>query len=378
MGSIYRNGKYWYFGYCENGRQKCMTTGIQGDLTDTRKKEIKRDLEIRYERGNLNKGFSLKFNHVIDDYIILKEKEVFRGQRSINTLRSDRQHLKLFSNYVLNKLGRLDITDINRSVLENYMEYRFTVDGCNQTTVGNNIRGIQGFFRYCLDKDHIEVNPTSLLKIPQSLKRTVDQIPSRKEFEDMREYLNQYVVDYLNGDDTYHWVKMISWFQIRTGMRNGEVLMMKWKQNKKTDTGGRHSFSYVYLNPSLSKLIIHFKRRRREIPIKGVIKEVLLKLKDDVKSKVYVFENNHERSKRTNTLYDNTSFSRPFKRLLNEIGIEDTQYSSHTLRHGFITDLIRRDKNIVKIGKIVGHSTTHITELYEHLISSDLEDLIYN
>ena len=160
MGSIYRNGKYWYFGYCENGRQKCMTTGIQGDLTDTRKKEIKRDLEIRYERGNLNKGFSLKFNHVIDDYLKLKEKEVFRGQRSINTLRSDRQHLKLFSKYVLDKLGRLDITDINRSVLENYMEYRFTVDGCNQTTVGNNIRGIQGFFRYCLDKDHIEVNQT--------------------------------------------------------------------------------------------------------------------------------------------------------------------------------------------------------------------------
>ena len=58
------------------------------------------------------------------------------------------------------------------------------------------------------------------------------------------------------------------------------------------------------------------------------------------------------------------------------MGVEDTQYSSHTLRHGFITDLIRKDKNIVKIGKIVGHSTTHITELYEHLISSDLEDLI--
>ena len=95
-------------------------------------------------------------------------------------------------------------------------------------------------------------------------------------------------------------------------------------------------------------------------------------------SKVYVFENVGKGKQKTNTLYDNTSFSRPFKRLLNEIGIEDTQYSSHTLRHGFITDLITKDKNIVKIGKIVGHSTTHITELYEHLISSDLEDLIYS
>ena len=52
-------------------------------------------------------------------------------------------------------------------------------------------------------------------------------------------------------------------------------------------------------------------------------------------------------------------------------------YTSHTLRHGFITNLLREDKSIYRIGTLVGHSTSRITELYGHLISKDLEDLIY-
>ena len=107
---------------------------------------------------------------------------------------------------------------------------------------------------------------------------------------------------------------MISYLQVRTGMRLGEVLLMKWKQNKKTDVGEKHSFSYVYLNPSKTKLTIHFKRNLRLIPIKNDIRDLLIKIQKDTKSKVYVFE-----SVTTKTQFDNTSFSRPFKRLLNEM-----------------------------------------------------------
>ena len=85
---------------------------------------------------------------------------------------------------------------------------------------------------------------------------------------------------------------------------------------------------------------------------------------------LFVFENNK-------TQYDNTSFSRPFKKFLREIKVDD-QYTSHTLRHGKITELLRDDYSISKIGELVGHKTQKITEDYSHLISSDIEDLIYN
>ena len=62
---------------------------------------------------------------------------------------------------------------------------------------------------------------------------------------------------------------------------------------------------------------------------------------------------------------------------LGKIKIDDS-YSSHTLRHGKCTELIRDDFSISKISELVGHKTQKITEDYSHLISSDIEDLIYN
>ena len=377
MGSLYRNRKYWMFSYYQsNGKQTTVSLGDLGTLTKSRKKEIKRDLELRYENKSLNKRGGMKLEYLVEDYLELKTKEVTRGQRSINTLNSDKNHLKRFTDYVKDKFGRLNIDEINRKILMNYMDYRFEVDKCSNTTISNNIRGIQGFFRYCLEDNHIEVNPTSNLKIPQPLKRTIDDIPSKTEYNKIKKYLNNYVKDYLNGDSEYNWVKLISWIQIRTGMRNGEVLSIKWNQNKKTDVGEGHSLSFVYLNKSISKLVIHFKKRRREIPIKKDIKDVLTKIKKSEDSKVYVFENNLKDRKTTGTKFDNTSFSRPFKSLLDEMKIKEN-YTSHTLRHGFVTDLLRQDKSIYRIGRFVGHSTTRITEVYGHLISKDLEDLIY-
>jgi len=371
MGTLYLNGVYWYFGYNKNGKQYPVSTGIKGELSEKRKKEIKKTFENRYEQHNINRRFSLKLDNVKNDYINIKTKEVQRGERSQNTLRSDNQHLKTFCNYVRDKYGRINIEDVNHDVIEKYMNYRFDVDGCNKTTVGNNVRGIQGFFRYCVRQGHIDVTPTSNIKIPQPYKRTTDQIPTKMEFNKIKKSLNSYIKEYLKDDSDFDWIRLISWFQIRTGMRLGEVLIIKWNQNMKRDVGEGHSFSYVYLNSQKSKLVIYFKKKRREIPIKGDIKKVLVKIKKDSQSKDYVFENN-----KTKTFFNTTSFSRPFKKFLKNINV-DSKYTSHTLRRGFVTDLLRKDKSIYKIGKLVGHSTSRITEIYGHLISTDLEDLIY-
>ena len=372
MGSLYRNKKSYVFSYYKNGNQIYKYLNITNTISDTRKNQLKRQLENRYEKQNLNSKYSPKLESVRDDYIELKTKEVDRKQRSINTLIGDKQHLRCFCDYVKNNIGLLNIIDVNRKVIESFMNYRFDVDNCNSTTVGNNIRCLQGFFKYCVENDYIDISPITDVKIPKPLKRTSDQIPNKQEFETIKEHLIKYVDDYLNDKDEYNWIKLISYIQVRIGMRLSEVLTMKWKQNKNTDFGENHSFSYVYLNSTKSKLTIYSKKRLRIIPIKNHIKDVLNKIQKDTKSKVFVFENPE-----TESDFNVTSFSRPFKKFLREIKIDDS-YSSHTLRHGKITELIRNDFSINKIGHLVGHSNSRITELYSHLLSSDIDDLIYN
>lgn len=372
MGSLYRNGKSYVFSYSKSGKQLYKSLGITDEISETRRKQLKRQLESQYETKTLNKKFSQKLELIKDDYIELKTKEVQRQLRSQNTLNSDKQHLRVFCDFVRDKHGRLNINDVTSKVVDSFKNYRFDVDNCNQTTVGNNLRGLQGFFKYCVEQNHIDHSPVSQVKIPQPLKRSSDKIPDKFEFLQIEKYLKEYVVDYLNNKDEFDWIKLISFFQVRLGMRNGEVLLMKWNQNKKTDVSEKHSYSYVYLDDKITKLIIHFKRHLRIIPIKDDIKDLLLKMKNETKSNVFVFENQETKSR-----FDNTSFSRPFKRLLKVIGINNINYTSHTLRHGKITELLRNDVSISKIGKLVGHKTSRITEDYSHLISSDIEELIY-
>ena len=111
------------------------------------------------------------------------------------------------------------------------------------------------------------------------------------------------------------------------------------------------------------------------------MKELLKKIKDETHSKVYVFENNrmtkngkpHKQS--TGKPFDNSYCSRPFKRMLRRLEIDD-RYSTHCLRHSFITDLIRKDFSLTKIGNVVGHSDIRMTELYGHLDKTDMVDIL--
>ena len=67
--------------------------------------------------------------------------------------------------------------------------------------------------------------------------------------------------------------------------------------------------------------------------------------------------------------------SRPLKELLEMVGV-DTSYSTHTFRHGFITDLFRKDVSLTKIGNVVGHSDRRMTELYGHLDTTDMVSVL--
>ena len=187
--------------------------------------------------------------------------------------------------------------------------------------------------KFCMNKGWIKENPYKKIDLPKPIQRSKDDIPSKEEGDIIKDYLVGYIKDYLKGDEPFQLINMTSYFQIRLGMRIGEVVSMKWKKGR-DDIGEKHSFSYVYLNSNLSKLTIHFKKKKRELPLKGDIKTLLKKIKDDTLSKIFVFENNrmtkkgkpHKQS--TSKPYDNSYCSRPFKRMLRRLEVDD-KYSTH-------------------------------------------------
>jgi integrase/recombinase XerD len=64
---------------------------------------------------------------------------------------------------------------------------------------------------------------------------------------------------------------------------------------------------------------------------------------------------------------------RDFSRLCKRIGIGGTVKGGfHVLRHGFATEYLRRGGDVIRLGRVLGHSTLEVTRRYIHLQTEDL------
>ncbi len=86
----------------------------------------------------------------------------------------------------------------------------------------------------------------------------------------------------------------------------------------------------------------------------------------------------------TETLFLNPLTSKPMRhhqiennfRLRLKVGGIKKNATVHTLRHSFITELLRQDISVLKIANIVGHENIKTTQDYARLLYEDLRDAI--
>ena len=385
MGSFYQRGKNgdWVFQYYKDGKKIYITDlGIQGYLKVNKQKEIKSRLEQKYQYNkskSVQKDLNNSISNIVDLVLEDRLKKVKMKSLSRNTYTEDFKRIHYFKDFVLNQLGNINILDIDQKILNEYTDYCRDVLGNNSTTINNKHKCVQVLIRYGLNRGVIKVNPYENITLPKRINRGKDDIPNRKEYNKIKTYLDKWVDDYLSDDEPLKKINVIIYLQTQLGCRVGEILIMKWKRNRTTDVGEGHSFSYVYLNPKCTNLVIHFKKKRRDVPLTNKkISKLLNKIRQDTGTKTYVLEGHDNSTKRKNKKYlfngkplDTSYPSRPLKELLEIVGV-DTSYSTHTFRHGFITDLFRKDVSLTKIGNVVGHSDRRMTELYGHLDTTDM------
>ena len=327
----------------------------------------------------------------IDDIISERTKRVSLQTLSQKTLQGDISRFKLFWEFLKNnyRVSDLDVTQIDTKLLIDYMEYCRVEKGNSSTNIHNNINVIRLLVKVILDKRYIDENPIEKITIPKPRKRGVEDIPSDIEYNKITSYLNEWVDSYLSNELNFSLINTLVYIQTKTGLRGGEVKLMKWNRGEK-DIGKNHSYSYVYLSPNLKKIVIHFKRRFREVPIHPKLVKLLEKVKKDTKSQTYVLEGHNYTTKSLNKMYIgkklDESYGRvsngigripPIVKLWKSIGLSNF-YSLHCIRHGFVSHLVRLDTSFKKIGDIIGHSHQTITERYSHLRSEDMEDILFN
>ena len=68
---------------------------------------------------------------------------------------------------------------------------------------------------------------------------------------------------------------------------------------------------------------------------------------------------------------DRTTIQEKFKSALRRAGIKD-RVRIHDIRHTFASHLAQHGTDLYRISRLLGHSSIRTTEMYAHLVKSDL------
>ena len=354
MSSLYKKrGIFYYQGKNEDGNriQRSLRTE---DREEAEEKKAKLD-----ERFSADTPSTL--TKLVEDYLERRHRKVERDELSGRTLDSDEYALSFFSEWVEEEYGTLHSDELEKIDFSAFKQSRLE-DGVSPTTAGQNLRHTQTFFSHLRRKGVIEKDLFQRVEIPQPRSRKV--VPNEREFAALKEWLDKQI----EQADEPNWVHLLMKLACQTGMRMGEMARIKWERGAE-DFGTGHARKYVYLDAEEKNLTIKFKGKLRRIPVEhiwGVFEEMKKRREP---SDTYVFT-----SPMTGSHYTVSALCRRWKDEVKKVDALSYSYTSHSIRHGVVTHLLRQGVPVYKVGKIVGHSSEKITERYSHFIPDDLED----
>jgi integrase len=258
--------------------------------------------------------------------------------------------------YVLDEVGGLRLSDVRRRDLQAIID-RALGQGLSASKTRNLIMPMRALYRYALERDEIETNPTANLRLPSDL-----GVRERVAGIDEAEQLIRLLPTNLRA------IYATAFF---AGLRRGELQALRWSD---VDLAGgviRVARSWDaqagYVEPKSRK-------GTRAVPIFGALRDYLTAEKartgrdghdlifGSTASHPFTDSNIRRKAKRAWAVAAVGAFltGKPFSPELQPIGL-------HELRHSAVTFMHEAGLSLEEIGDLVGHSSAYMSDRYRHL-----------
>jgi integrase len=155
------------------------------------------------------------------------------------------------------------------------------------------------------------------------------------------------------------WFRELVVFAVVTGLRRGEISNLQWG------------------NVDLERRIIQvqsdvrFKTkqgRRRTVPLNSTALEIL-KSREESRGLGYVFTFNGQR-------VSCDWITHLFKRYVRKACLTDSRIHFHSVRHSFASWLVQSGATLYEVQRLLGHSSSKVTEIYSHLQPEQLHSTV--
>jgi len=288
----------------------------------------------------------------------IKDFEIFlRFERNFseNTLDAYIRDIRKLKDYAV---GDLQNTGPEKITYDNLQEYIFNLSKqkFSERSQTRWISSIKAFFRYLLEDEIRNDNPSTLLEGPKLGLYLPDTL-SLADIEKIIEAIER-------GSDLGKRNHCIIEVLYGCGLRVSELIDIKisninFKENYIKVIGKGNKTRFVPLAQYTAKLL------------KEYITEVRSKNKVNKKNEDTLFLNSR-----------GTSMSRVIvfiiiKELTDKAGVSK-KISPHTFRHSFATHLLQNGADLRYIQEMLGHSSITTTGIYTHLKTEELRDVILN
>jgi len=294
----------------------------------------------------------MNWSEKIDDFSnFLKFEKNFSG----NTLDAYMRDVRKLESVTISELDNLSPQNITYENLQEYI-YQLSKNKISERSQARAISSIKAFFKFLLEDDYRTDNPATLLEGP----KLGLYLPDTLSEED----INRIITCIDNSTDIGKRNKCILEVLYGCGLRVSELIDLKISN----------------INFKESYIMVEGKgEKTRLVPLANTTAEFITSYIHTVRNKTKI------NKKYEDTLFLNsrgTNMSRVIvfiiiKELTQKAGISKS-ISPHTFRHSFATNLLQNGADLRFIQEMLGHSSITTTQVYTHLKTEELRDVILN
>lgn len=333
---LYKRGDIgiWHYQFTVRGKRYRGSTHTQDyGLAEQFAHKTFHDIYLEKNEIRPPKPKSINVNEYLQTYL-----KFLQANASRHHAYSVERSLVEFVDYLVsNKVQYLH--EINVELLEKYKIGQLLK--VKKITVKNKVRRINAFMNYALKLKLIKENPAKDLpkingvlvnKIRFFTSEEIEKI--KKAFGDPQYRRFAYMKDFVN-------------VALHTGMRRSELVNLEYED---VDLGSNR----IYIRNKEDKNFTTKSYRERIVPLHNNLVSFFSRGKQG-----FCFL--HQGKK-----YNPKTTTKNFGMLLKRLDINGDA-GLHTLRHTFASYLIMNNVDMRTVSEYLGHSTTHVTELYSHL-----------
>lgn len=314
------------------GKRRKHSTGEKDKNKAFQYLVVHQDELLRPTRQVIKRNEAIKLSEFYEQY----SKWSLGQQRKVG----DKKH---YYSKLIEHFGDVPLESLTVRDLEQFLSTRPTI-----WVQKHFYEGLAASFQKAVDWEYINVNPWRKIKKP----RPPDKLPAYFNKEDFARLIEA-TPSQLHRD-----LFVVAAY---TGMRAGELQNLKW-----SNIDFNNKLVIIRNNADFRTKT----RKDRAIPMNEIVYEVLTRRHQEFSHEFeYVFFNS-EGGKLTHE-----TTSKPLKRAVLKAGL-DRSLHFHSLRHTFATWATQSGVPLHFVSKLLGHSTTRMTEKYSHYATETIHDML--